>query len=179
MAGADETDELEGTEGTDVDEPNTAQEESVSDILGRTSTKTYIRFNVGAFLIIGVGYGLALLLLDTFADGNGADGGAGEFLVIGFVFAFLLGPIVAAITGAVTGLRLQDTERAAGIAAGVGAFAGFLALIFVMLIMGSIVGGEADEMTGELTDEFLSIIGFGIGVAVSGGGMAFFTKRFS
>lgn len=154
-------------------------EPGIGDILGEDRTQNYIRYNIGIFLIVGLGFGLAFLLLDAFASANGGEEiGGGEFLIFGFIIVFILGPFLAAITGTVTGLQLPDSEKVVGITAGVGTFIGFIVLVFVIVIFGSAIGGEVDEVSGEFIDDLLGVIGFGIGVAVTGAGTGYLTKRF-
>lgn len=160
-----------------ADSESDPDDRSLTDALGEQSSKQYIKYNVGMFLTVGFGFGISLLLLDAFADSNG--GGTEELLLFGILLTILFGPVVAAITGTVTGIQFEEDSTVAAAASALGAFAGFLALVLVLLVIASAIGGEADQASSEVTDDFLAIIGFGIGVAITGYGSTFLTKRFT
>lgn len=150
-----------------------------TDVAQRVGTKGYIRYSIGVFVTVGLGFGLSFILLDGLASENGGQVGSGEFLVVGFFFAFLLGPILSSVTGTVIGLKVRDRPGIAAITSFIGSFGGFFVLVLLLVITGSIVGGEAGEASGEFLEDLLAIIGFGIGVAFVGGGTGYITNRFS
>lgn len=149
---------------------------SVTDILSEQSGKRFLKYIVGVYAVVAIGYGVGLILLD-------AIGGA-DVAMIGYVSLFvpILGaPIIAMVTGLLTGLRLDADEQSAAFASGVGAFVGFIVLLFLILIFASIVAdggsGSGGDGGGSLSDSLGPLFAFGTGVAVSGAGTTYVVKR--
>ena len=151
-------------------------ERSVTEVVKEDEIKEYIKYIVGIFLSVGLGYSLALLLFDLFVDSGVGTGG--EFILFGLLLAILITPVLASFAGITIGLQLEDSEKAVASAAGVGSLAGFAVMIVLTIIVASIISdggsGGADDL---ITEELLSIIGFGLGVAAAGGLSGIVTKR--
>jgi hypothetical protein len=145
--------------------------ESPTDILREQSGKQFVKYIVGVFAAVGVGYGVGLVLLD--AVGNQS------FAIIGSIALFvpiLSAPIIAMATGLLTGLRLDADEQSAAVASGAGAFAGFLVLLVILIIFSSIVTGSGGG-GGSPADLLGPLLAFGTGVAVTAAGTTFVVKR--
>ncbi|WP_247729927.1 hypothetical protein [Halovivax limisalsi] len=149
---------------------------SVTDILGEESGKRFLKYIVGVYAVVAIGYGIGLFLLDAI--------GGSEVATIGYVSLFvpILGaPIIAMVTGLLTGLRLETDDRSAALTSAVGAFVGFVVLLFLILIFASIVadGGSSGGGGGggSLSDFFGPLVAFGTGVAATGAGTTYVVKR--
>lgn len=177
------TESAGGRESGSEMETDDGSHRTVGDILGEDRAKHYIKYNVGVFIAIGLGFALAFILLDAFGSGGGSgqntasDFESGSLVVVGALFVFFFAPIVSAITGTVTALNLDDTEKAIGTVASAGAFVGFLVFLLLLIMIASMVGprGSSDIFTEDL----LAMIGWGVGVAAAGGGTAYVTERFT
>lgn len=148
---------------------------SPTDILGEESGKRFIKYIVGVFVAVGIGYGIGLVLLNVVGGDNGSFVG----LIALFIPVFGA-PIISMSTGLLTGLRLQTDEQSAAVASGVGAFIGFVLLLFILMISAALVsdgGGSTGSSSGSLADFFLPMFAFGVGVAVSGAGTTYVVKR--
>lgn len=148
---------------------------SVTDILGEESGKRFLKYIIGVYVVVALGYGIGLVLLD------GVGGAEMAFIGYASLFVPILGaPIIAMVTGLLTGLRLRADEQSAALASAVGAFIGFVVLLFIILIFASIVadGGGGSEDGGGSLSEFLGpLFAFGTGVAFTGAGTTFVVKR--
>jgi len=148
--------------------------ESPTDILSEQSGKRFVKYIVGVFAAVGVGYGVGLVLLD-------AIGGQGFVLIRTFALfvPVLVAPIIAMATGLLTGLRLDTDEQSAAVASAAGAFVGFIALLVILVIFASIVTGDGGGSGGggSPADLLGPLLAFGIGVAVTGAGTTFVVKR--
>ncbi|MEF8814599.1 MAG: hypothetical protein V5A55_12385 [Halovenus sp.] len=145
--------------------------ESPTAILGEQSGKQFVKYIVGVFAAVGLGYGVGLLLLDAVGDQS--------FAIIGSIALFvpiLSAPIIAMATGLLTGLRLDTDEQSAAVASAAGAFVGFLVLLIILIIFSSIVTGGGGG-GGSPADLLGPLLAFGTGVAVTAGGTAFVVKR--
>lgn len=170
-------------DGQRTQQPRTAQGQpqqpanrSPTDILGKESGKRFLKYIVGVFIAVGVGYGIGLVLLDVLGDDNS------QFIGVIALFVPVFGaPIISMTTGLLTGLRLETDERSAAVASAVGAFIGFVLMLFLLLVFAAIVsndgGGSSGGSDGGLSDFFIPLFGFGVGVAVTGAGTTFVVKR--
>lgn len=155
---------------------NSKSERSTTDILSEDSGQQFLKYIIGVFSVIGLGYGIGLVLLDSLASDDMA--------IIGFAALFvpILGaPIISMVTGLLTGLRLDTDEHSAALASAVGSFIGFIILLLIILVFASIVsdggssgsgggGGGLNELLGPL-------FAFGTGVAISGAGTTYVVRR--
>ena len=148
-------------------------EQSATDILSEQSGKRFIKYTVGVFAAVGLGYGVGLVLLDIIADDEAA--------LVGMFAMFIpvLGaPIIAMGTGLLTGLRLDADDRSAALASGVGAFIGFIVLLILIVIFAAIAldtgNGNGD---GDLSGLFGALLAFGTGVGVTAAATTFVVIR--
>lgn len=152
---------------------------SPTDILGEESGKRFLKYIIGVFVAVGIGYGIGLVLLDALGDDSS------QFIGLIALFVPIFGaPIISMTTGLLTGLRLETDEQSAALASAVGAFIGFIIMLFILLIFAAIVesggggGGDGgDGGGGGLSDFIGQLFAFGIGVAVTGAGTTFVVKR--
>lgn len=176
------TESAGGRESDPETESDDGSHRTVGDILGEDRAKHVIKYNVGVFLAIGLGFALAFILFDAFASGGsgGHPGGSyesGSLVLMGTLFGFLVAPVVSAITGTVTALSLDDTAKAVGTVASAGAFVGFLVFVFLLIVIASMVGPGGSSNI--FIEDLLAIIGWSVGVASAGGGTAYVTERFT
>lgn len=182
---SDDAADDEGSTGTA--EATHGNQRTVGDILGEDRSKRYIKYNVGVFVAVGLGFAVALVLMDgligggsssgTTAQTSTGSGGTGSVVLVGALFVFLFAPLVSGLTGSVTALRLNDTEKAVATVASAGAFVGFLGFLVLLIVIASAVGPSGSSNL--FTEELLAMIGWGVGVSVAGGGTAFVTERFA
>lgn len=148
---------------------------SVTDILGEESGKRFLKYIVGVFVAVAIGYGVGLVLLDGVGDGGAST--------IGFAALFvpILGaPLISMVTGLLTGLRLNAETKPAALVSAVGAFVGFIVLLFVILFFASIVadgGSNGGGSDGSVGDFFGPLFAFGAGVATTGAGTTYVVKQ--
>lgn len=146
----------------------------MTDILGEESGKRFLKYIIGVFVAVAVGYGVGLILLDGVGDGDAA--------AIGFAALFvpILGaPLISMVTGLLTGLRMSADTKPAALVSAVGAFIGFIALLFIILIFASFVadGGSNGGGDGSVGDFFGPLFAFGAGVATTGAGTTYVVKQ--
>lgn len=163
---------------------DSGSERGVGDILGEETAQEYIKYNVGVFAAIGVGFAVALVLMDSLAGsgespGAGLGMGGGGLALLGLFLVFFLSPLIAGITGSLTSLRYDDEEKAVASVAAVGTFLGYIAVLVLIIITASIVGDSGSGASSSFTDSLVPLIGYGIGVAVAGGATAVVTERFA
>lgn len=146
----------------------------MTDILGEESGKRFLKYIVGVFVAVAIGYGVGLVLLDSVGDGDAAALG----LVALFV-PILGAPLISMVTGLLTGLRLNADTRPAALVSAVGAFVGFVVLLFIILIFASMVsdGGSSSGSDGSVGDFFGPLFAFGTGVATTGAGTTYVVKQ--
>lgn len=152
----------------------TAQQrgESPKAILSDPVGQRFVKFVAAAFVTVGAGYAIGLVLLSIVA------GEAGEiFGSVALLFPAISAPLVSMVTGIFVGLRLQSDEQQAALASGVGAFIGFMLLVFILLISGSLISSNGGGESADLGDMLLPLIAFGVGVASTGAIMTVVTKR--
>lgn len=141
---------------------------SPTDILGEASGKQFLKYIVGVFAAVGVGYGIGLLLFDGVADSGSEFAGA-----IALLLPIMSAPIISMVTGLITGLRLRTDRKSAAVASGVGALLGFVVLVILLLVFGALIfsgGGSGGDGGGgsDLGDLLAEVLAFGLGVAVTG-----------
>lgn len=146
----------------------------MTDILGEESGKRFLKYIVGVFVAVAIGYGVGLVLLDGVGGGDAAT--------IGFAALFvpILGaPLISMVTGLLTGLRLDAATQPAALVSAVGAFLGFIVLLFIILVFASIVadGGSNGGSDGSLGDFLGPLFAFGAGVATTGAGTTYVVKQ--
>lgn len=152
---------------------NQSSGQSATDILSEESGKRFLKYIVGVFAAVGLGYGIGIVLFDAVADEGGELFGA-----IALIIPVFGAPIISMVTGLMTGLRLEADKKSAALASGVGAFLGFLVLLFLIIIFAAIAfsNGEGDS-DGNLSEFIVEMGAFGIGVAVTGAATTYVVKR--
>lgn len=148
---------------------------SPTDILSEQSGKRFLKYIVGVFAAVGIGYGVGIVLLDAVSDEGS------EFVsALALFVPVLSAPLISMATGLLTGLRLSADERSASLASGVGGFIGFVVLLFILFVFASVAfsgGGGSGGGDGGLGDLLGAMLAFGIGVAITGAGTTFVVKR--
>lgn len=156
----------------DPDPSEISGEVSATTELQEETGQRFIKYIVGVFVAIGIGYGVGLILLDIIDEEFGALLG-----VTAMIIPLFGAPIIAMVTGLMTGLRQDASDKGAVLTSGVGAFLGFIALFVVILVFTSIVFDNGGSNGGDLGDFFLPLVGFGIGVAISGAGTTYVVRE--
>lgn len=118
-------------------------------------------YAVLAFVTVGLGFGLAAnftigFLIESFVEpgANPMDNTlVGIVLIVAVVNTFLLGPVVAAVTGLVTGRSLPDRRLLAAAANGTASVVGFyllagLALFVTFTVLSQYAPAEAASASG-------------------------------
>lgn len=144
---------------------------SPTDILEEDYVQKHIKYCIGIFLAIGIGFSLSFILLDLLSPSSGSLLAGGELALLGLVFSLILTPLLGGILGIFIGLEMDDTRKSAVLTAGVGSFSGYIAFLFLLLFMSAIVSDS-----GGLGDAFVALVGWGIGVAVAGAATAGVTR---
>lgn len=133
--------------------------------------KHFLKIVVGIFTAVAIGYSVGLILLDGLGD---------EAMVMIGLFAILIpllgAPLIAMVTGIIVGLRFDSDDNSAMLTSGIGAFAGFFVMFFILLVISSLVVGNGNG-DGDISDFFIPLIGFGIGVGLTGAGSTYVTRR--
>lgn len=176
------TESSDDTIGADEDEPaaDAGSERGIGDILGEEVAQQYVKYNVGVFGAIGVGFGLALVLMDALAGAESTLGGAmGSAAALGLFIALFLTPAIAGITGTLTSLHYDDEEKAVASVAAAGAFLGYVAVLVLTIVTASVIGDGGGGGSSAFTDSLAPLIGYGIGVAAAGAIGAVVTERFA
>lgn len=97
---------------------------------------TIIKETVGIFSLVGVGLGLTGgITLSQLSEGGGILGGVLVLVVL--TFAFLIGPLVAVITGMRAGERYGQSSQTY-FAGGAGAVGGYLSMMVIVLLIVSL-----------------------------------------
>lgn len=143
------------------------------DILSEDSAQNYVKYCVGIFLAIGIGFSLSFVFLELLSPSTGSLIGSGGIALVGLVFAFILTPLLSGVLGIIIGLQMDDTRKAAVLASGVGSFAGYIAFLILLIFMSAIVGDG-----GSLGEALVALVGWGIGVAFAGAATAGITRIF-
>jgi hypothetical protein len=147
---------------------------TAGEILGEDLVQKYIKYCVGIFVVIGVGFSISFILLNALAPESFSNQlGGGELALAGLFITFMLTPLLSGVLGIIIGLEMQDNRKSASLAAGVGSFVGYLALLFTLIIAGGIVsdgGSGVGEGLG-------AMLGWGLGVAIAGAASAAVTKQ--
>lgn len=176
-----------GTERTQS--PGDASEqESVGDILSRPDVKHQVKYAVGLFAVVGVGFGLTgFVFTDILIPGiAGASGDSTSGALLGgllTVFSLLSILVVAALSGPILGvttaLRVEkvfEADRVAYVTSAVGTAAGYVAMLLITVLVLSLTGstsggGSTGSSTGGLVnlgDLIVPIIALAIPVGIVG-----------
>lgn len=152
------------------------QSQSPTEVLTSESGMRFLKYIVGVFLAIGLGYGIGLILFDAVASD---DFGTDLFGLFAFLVPVFGAPIIGMVTGLMTGLRLETDEASAALTSGVGAIAGFIVMLIVLVVFMSIVfsDGGGDGGGGDSSDMIVEMIAFGIGVATTAALTTFVVRR--
>ena len=145
---------------------------SPSEILQGEYVKKHIKYCIGIFLAIGIGFSLSFILLELLAPSGSSAVGSGGLALVGLIFALILTPLLGGILGIFIGLEMNDTRKSAVLTAGAGSFSGYIVFLFLLLFMSAIVSDSG----GGIGDAFVALIGWGIGVAVAGAATAGVTR---
>ncbi len=152
---------------------------SLIDKLQKSESIHWFKFNIGTFLTVGIGYAIAFALFfalapETATSGMGYSGGS-IIAALAFFFGLGLAPLLAAINGIRIGSGFQDEANVALANSFIGSVIGFLLMTFVLLLLiwtqvetGG--GGDVSNILGP-------IIGFSIGVGLTGAGSTYLARR--
>lgn len=156
---ADES--LSAGEGTAADvEDVGGSSETIQDILSRPDTQSIVKYHLGVFATVGVGLMLTsvfapnigqLFGIENIAENFGMFGGMGGMggmasqasgmvsqMMVGifvFMFTFIVGPLLAAVTSLTSGLRTDVDRKTAVVGATVGAYVGYFLLFAIVVFM--------------------------------------------
>lgn len=169
---ADQPDSHAGVNSTD-NQPTTgtreragSSKESIGDILSRPDVKHQIKYAVGIFGIVGLGFGLTGfvftdILIPGVTSSSGSTGSTGSSLFGGFltIFSLLSILVLAALSGPILGvisaLRVDeafDTDRVAYVTSASGNVAGYVVMLVVTVLMLSVTGSTGGgSSTGDAT----------------------------
>ena len=142
----------------------TSDEPAMGDIFNREDTKDELKIGVTLFALVGLGIGLGVLLADIFEEGVLGNGEAGIYL------APLLAIIIAQRIS--DGLADLPDNLALGTAATT-ALAGTIVLGLIAWIFNEITF----DVTPDLGDFLLPLIGMAIGAAVVGAAMVWVDRN--
>jgi sterol desaturase/sphingolipid hydroxylase (fatty acid hydroxylase superfamily) len=141
----------------------------------------WLKFNVAAFLAVGVGYSVAFFLFDALAPSSGLGGEmfSGFVAVMAFFVGLLLAPLIAAVTSLRIASEFRGERNVVLANSFVGSAVGFLVMFFVLfLFVWSTVGGGGGGGGGGGLGDFLGpIVGFTVGVGLTGALTAYVTRE--
>jgi len=144
-------------------------------MLNEAHIQEYIKFSVGAFSAVAVGFGVAFLLFTNLISGPGSL--VGGFGAGGMLISIILTPLLAGVIGIMIGLEMNDDRKAATLTSSVGTFAGYLAFLVIAFVFSALISGGGSGGGGSaLGDALGPALGFGIGVAVAGAVSTFATE---
>jgi hypothetical protein len=129
-----------------------------------------LKETVGIFSLLGVGLGLTggITMSQLGGGGGGGFGGAiigGILILVVLTFAFLIGPLVAVITGLRTGQEHGQSVQTY-IAGGLGAVGGYFSMMLIVLLILSIVMStlSGDAGTGSSATQTASASSSGLDI---------------
>ena len=166
--------ESESTETTGVNDDQSSNEgPSLVDQLQEPESMRWLKYNVVLLAAVGVGYSLAFLLFDAFLPA--AEGAPMEEFIsamiamMGLVGGLSVGVVLAAINGIRIGKEFDVEQNLALANSFVGATIGF---IVMAILMGMLLGD------GGSGDTFTALIGFAIGVGITGALATYVVREF-
>lgn len=154
---------------------------SVGDLLTRPSTNIQYKFLSALYGLIGLGFGILMIIIDNQLLGEesaGADMIGGIIFVVMFALLIFMGPFVSAFTGIEISRRLTDARQAI-FASGVGNAIGFVVMVVVAtLFINSVSGGGSSSELFNLGDLIVPLVALSIPTGIVGAGSVYIREKF-
>ena len=155
--------------------------DSARDRLSSPAAKSQLKYVVGLFTLVGIGFGTTgFLIIDLIASNFLGDLGAGGQAILAFfslpllVVTLVIGPVIAVYTGLKANDELYREPRTAYLTNFVGNLTGYLVMVVVTILLINLafgggggtaaqtgqgeVGGGAAQNTGGNTFDFSSLL---------------------
>jgi hypothetical protein len=161
--------------------------ESITESLSRPAARNQLKYTIGLFAEIGLGFGLTgFLVIELLAsgDGFGAQFVAAILTVIILGVTLLTGPVIAAFSGIRIAEGLREEARTVYLTSAVGNFVGYFIMVVITVLLIAATGGGVNPgtVTGggggggslfDLGDLLVPMIALAIPVALVGAGTAY------
>lgn len=156
---------------------------TASEVLADEENQGLVKYLVGVFAIIGVGFGLTGAFgVRLLTDGESAEVGAAFLALTVFGVMFFSGPILGAIAGLRVGDSIEEVREAA-ITAAAGGFVGYIVMVVLAVILAVLFfpsgdgGGGGGGSPFQLGDVLVPLIVMAIPVAVVAAGVVYVESR--
>lgn len=152
---------------------------SFGDILSHPDTQTELKFIGWIYALIGFGFGLLMLIVDSqfLGDGVGAEMLSGVISAVLFGLLIFIGPVIAALTTLDIVQRFENRPKYAWVTSAIGNGGGFLIMVVItVLFVNSVFTGEGGELFN-LSNLLVPLVLLAIPPAIVGVGAAYVYDR--
>jgi len=152
---------------------------SISDMLSHPDTQRGLKYIVSLYALIGLGFGVLMLLIDNqfLGEGAGAELLSGALATVLFGLLVFIGPVIAALTAFDIAQRFTRPKQA-WVTSAVGNGGGFIAMIVItVLFVNSVFTGSEGDLFN-LSDLLVPLLLLAIPTAFVGVGATYIYNKF-
>lgn len=159
------------------------KKESISDLLTHPETQTQLKYLGSLYTLIGLGFGLLMLIIDNqfLGDGTSAELLSGVISAVLFGLLIFIGPIIAAFSSNEISRRFEDNPKQAWVTSAVGNGGGFIAMVIMTVLFVNSVSSGGGGGGGELfnlSNLLVPLILLAIPTALVGVGATYLYRQF-
>lgn len=150
--------------------------ESTIESLSRPASKNQLKYTIGLFAEIGLGFGLTgFIILELIASGGelAVQFGTWMFSLALLLVTLLIGPVIAAFSGLRIAEGLREEARTVYLTSAVGNFVGYLVMVIITVLLIAATGGGGGNSIFDLGKLLVPLIALAIPVALVGAGTAY------